>query len=452
MSSDVSVFAQDLSKSYPIYKQPVDRLKQFILPKLRAILSLNKKNYFNDFQALDKISFEIRKGETVGIIGRNGSGKSTLLQLICGTLSPSTGNVEVYGRVAAILELGSGFNLEFTGRENVYMNGAVYGLNKEDINTRMHEIEAFADIGEFIDQPVKMYSSGMHVRLAFAVIANVDADILIIDEALAVGDAVFMQKCMRFLRKFKEKGTLVFVSHDISSVINLCERAIWLDHGKSKMIGASKEVAEAYLKYTLQEVYGHEAQLEELNIRSNTQRPSDDSLSSEIIESTALDYCSEAFFIKNISHSGGWKTGVAEIISVRIEKTEDNSSDIFLGGEKVILIINAKAYKDIYNPILGFLLKDRLGQDLFGENTLPFTDTNPHPVSAGEVFTGKFSFRLPMLPNGQYAVTATVSEGTLENHIHHHWLHEAILVNVLSSKIRWGLVGINFSNVEMIRK
>ena len=182
-----------------------------------------------DFYALRDISFDVSRGETVGIIGRNGSGKSTLLQIIAGTLSPSEGQVSVRGRVAALLELGAGFNPDYTGRENAYLNAQLLGLSKSQVDERFEDIAAFADIGEFIDQPVKVYSSGMYVRLAFAVVAHVDADVLIIDEALAVGDAFFTQKCMRFLRSFMSRGTVLFVSHDTGSVRNLCNRAIWLE-------------------------------------------------------------------------------------------------------------------------------------------------------------------------------------------------------------------------------
>jgi len=202
MCSDFVIKVEDLSKCYQIYDQPGDRLKQFLFPRLQDALGMHPRAYFHEFWALRSASFEVKKGETVGIIGRNGSGKSTLLQLICGTLAPSSGSIETKGRIAALLELGSGFNPEFTGRENVYMNAAVLGLGKNEIDACFDDIVAFADIGEFIEEPVKSYSSGMMVRLAFAVIAHVDADILIIDEALAVGDAFFTQKCMRFLRNF----------------------------------------------------------------------------------------------------------------------------------------------------------------------------------------------------------------------------------------------------------
>jgi lipopolysaccharide transport system ATP-binding protein len=210
-SSDIAIRVQGLSKRYEIYTKPSDRLKQFVLPLLQRLTGKASKQYFREFWALKDVSFEVRKGQTVGIIGRNGSGKSTLLQMICGTITPTTGSIQTNGRVAALLELGSGFNPEFTGRENIYMNASVLGLNSSEIDIRFNDIVDFADIGDFVEQPVKTYSSGMMVRLAFAVIAHVDADILVVDEALSVGDAFFAQKCMRFLRKFMETGTVLFV-------------------------------------------------------------------------------------------------------------------------------------------------------------------------------------------------------------------------------------------------
>ena len=202
------------------------------------------------------VSFDVRRGEVVGIIGRNGSGKSTLLQLVCGTLTPSAGQVVAKGRVAALLELGAGFNPEFTGRENVYLNGAIMGLTTAEIDARYARIVEFADIGDFLDQPLKTYSTGMVVRLAFAVIAHVDADVLVIDEALAVGDAFFVQKCMRFLREFMKRGTILFVSHDIGAIVNLCHRALWLHKGEVMLDGSPKDVTEAYLQHLAEDAYG----------------------------------------------------------------------------------------------------------------------------------------------------------------------------------------------------
>lgn len=452
MSDDIAIKVEGLSKCYQIYDQPRDRLKQFVLPRLQRLAGQTLKQYFREFWALKDVSFEVKKGETVGIIGRNGSGKSTLLQMICGTLNPTSGSIQTNGRIAALLELGSGFNPEFTGRENVYMNAAVLGLSNEEIDARFDDIAAFADIGDFMAQPVKTYSSGMTVRLAFSVIAHVDAEILVIDEALAVGDAVFTQKCMRFLRKFKEEGTLIFVSHDMGSVLNLCERVVWLHHGQLRQLGNSKEIAEAYLHYTLQEVYGQQAQLQELDASSVSQDVPDGApkpVSLDANDGSMIDYGARMRVTENLSEANGWKTGAGEILSVSLEHLIPQPNDVFCGGEKVRMVITAKAYQDMDRPILGFLVRDRLGQDLFGENTLPFTDLNPRPVAAGATFLSEYVFRLPMLPNGQYAVMASLADGDLHTNVQHHWLHDALIINVSSSKVRWGLVGVSFEKVEL---
>ncbi|HWQ14792.1 MAG TPA: ABC transporter ATP-binding protein [Roseiflexaceae bacterium] len=238
---DAAISVRDVGKMYRIYDRPQDRLKQMLMWRFG-------RHYGREFWALRDISFEVRRGETVGIIGRNGSGKSTLLQIIAGTLAPSTGEVQVRGRVAALLELGSGFNPEFTGRENVYLNGAILGMSEAEIDARFESIAAFADIGEFIDQPVKLYSSGMVVRLAFAVQAHVDPEVLIVDEALAVGDMFFQAKCMACMRRLIDDGvTVLFVSHDIGAVKSLCRRALLLDRGRLQLDGAASSVAEAYM-------------------------------------------------------------------------------------------------------------------------------------------------------------------------------------------------------------
>jgi lipopolysaccharide transport system ATP-binding protein len=232
MSSEIAIKVENLSKCYQIYEQPRDRLKQFVLPYFQRMIGLQSSQYFREFWALKDVSFEVKKGEIVGIIGRNGSGKSTLLQMICGTLNPTSGSIQTHGRIAALLELGSGFNPEFTGRENVYMNGAVLGLSRDEIDQRFDDIAAFADIGDFIERPVKTYSSGMMVRLAFSVAINVAPDILIIDEALAVGDGAFQLKCMTWLKALQEIGTtILFVSHDLDSIGRLCASAHILERG-----------------------------------------------------------------------------------------------------------------------------------------------------------------------------------------------------------------------------
>lgn len=246
MSSETMIRVESLGKCYHIYDKPQDRLKQSLWG--------GRKKFYREFWALRDVSFEVGRGETVGIIGRNGSGKSTLLQLIAGTLAPTAGTTELKGRVAALLELGSGFNLDFTGRENVYLNGAILGLSRDYIEARFGEIERFADIGDFIDQPVKTYSTGMIVRLAFSVSINVEPDVLIVDEALAVGDMAFQYKCMERLDRLTKSGvTLLFVSHDLAQVKAFCSRAIYLSHGQVRGTGAASDMAELYMMDTREE-------------------------------------------------------------------------------------------------------------------------------------------------------------------------------------------------------
>ncbi|WP_417385607.1 ABC transporter ATP-binding protein [Gimesia sp.] len=455
LNQETAIQLDQVCKSFQIYDKPHHRLLQGLFR--------GKKQYFREFVALNDISFEIRRGQTVGIIGRNGAGKSTLLQIICGTMSPTSGSVEVNGRVAALLELGSGFNPEFSGRENVYLNGSILGLTREEIDERFDKIEEFAGIGDYIDQPVKTYSSGMYVRLAFAVIAHVDADVLIIDEALAVGDAIFTQKCMRFIRSFKKTGTLIFVSHDMNSVLNLCEEVVWLSEGKVRTRGEAKQVAEEYLQYTLQEVYSDDTLL-----TSTTKNTSKKKKINKVVETVSVSheysrsinsegnsvtsYESEAVVVNNLDESCGWETGDGEIIDVSLEELHESTGTSLKGGEMVQMLVTAVAHKSMENPILGFLVRDRLGQDLFGENTLPQTQKEPFSVEAGETFSASFIFKLPMLPNGQYTVMISFADGDLVNNVQHHLLHDALVITVSSSAIRWGLVGIEFDEISLRKK
>jgi len=243
MSSEFSIEVNGVSKAFPIYAKPHHRLMQMLSP------AASKSRWYRQFQALRNINFHVRRGETLGVVGRNGSGKSTLLQIICGTLAPSSGSLQVAGRIAALLELGAGFNPEFTGRENVYLNATVLGLSQKEIEQRLDGILAFADIGEFVDQPVKSYSSGMYVRLAFAVAINVTPDILVVDEALSVGDEAFQRKCFARIQQMKDAGaTILFVSHSASTVTELCDRAILLDRGELLAEGPPKFVVSRYHK------------------------------------------------------------------------------------------------------------------------------------------------------------------------------------------------------------
>jgi lipopolysaccharide transport system ATP-binding protein len=247
MSNNIAIRVQNLSKCYHLYEAPRDRLKQFILPGLRRMAGKAEKQYFREFWALKDVSFEVKKGEVLGIVGRNGAGKSTLLQILCGTLTPTAGTVETNGRIAALLELGAGFNPEFTGRENVFMSAAIMGLSQEEIAARFEDIVEFSGIRDFIDQPVKTYSSGMYVRLAFSIAISVDPDILIVDEALSVGDGEFSRKSFDRIMALKEQNkTILFCSHSLYQVEALCNRAVWLNHGAIAAEGMPAEVVIAY--------------------------------------------------------------------------------------------------------------------------------------------------------------------------------------------------------------
>ncbi|MDY4294404.1 MULTISPECIES: ABC transporter ATP-binding protein [unclassified Xanthomonas] len=441
-TSDLAIRVSDVTKCFQVYMQPQDRLKQALLPRLWRFLDRPlDKDYYSEFWALKGVNFDVRRGDTVGVIGRNGSGKSTLLQIICGTLQPTSGEVAVRGRVAALLELGAGFNPEFTGRENVYMSASILGLSREQVDQKYEDIVAFADIGDFLDQPVKTYSSGMYVRLAFAVIAHVDADILVIDEALAVGDAIFVQKCMRFLRKFRENGTLLFVSHDTSSVLNFCQSAVWLDRGQMRMHGTAQETCNAYIEYCAQEVYGDTVKLESRQTggAAAARAPSLPSIEKDL----------KVQLFDNVAHSDGWQSGVASIDSVVLCNEQGESVTAFAGGEHVVLKIRAIAHEALQSPLIGFFVKDRLGQSLFGEHT--YTHVQPMAVEAQTGLEASFRFTLPLLPNGEYSMTVSIADGDPYAHTQHCWLHDAVLIQVSSPKLRYGLVGIPFEEVTMKR-
>ncbi|EPH2542324.1 ABC transporter ATP-binding protein, partial [Serratia marcescens] len=359
------IHVNNISKVFRIYDKPKDRAIEFFANVPRKILGLSRVKRHKEFHSLNNISLTINKGETIGIVGANGAGKSTLLQIICGTLTPTSGNVSVNGRVAALLELGAGFNPDFTGKENIFISASIMGLNDEQIKECYESIVEFSEIGEFIDRPVKTYSSGMFVRLAFSIIAHVDADILIVDEALSVGDAFFVQKCMRFLRAFMEKGTVLFVSHDTASIVNLCDRAVWIERGEKKMDGSAKDVSEAYLAALFKQ-------------NNRTVEKSDKTattvadviykdMRADFINGSNLRNDIELFSFNDASKQFG--EGGAEITDVNLENTREEPLSWVVGGEDVKLRIKVKCLKSMYSPIVGFYIKDRLGQTLFGDNT-----------------------------------------------------------------------------------
>jgi lipopolysaccharide transport system ATP-binding protein len=453
---DRAIVVDGVGKCYQIYERPQDRLKQALVPRLARLMGLRHSNYFRDFWALRDVSLTVARGETVGIIGRNGSGKSTLLQIVCGTLTPTHGNVAISGRIGALLELGSGFNPEFTGRENVYMNGTVLGMDTTEIDAKYDAIVAFADIGDFIDQPVKTYSSGMYVRLAFAVIAHADADILVIDEALSVGDVFFGQKCMRFLRDFQKHGTVLFVSHDAGAVINLCDRVVWMDDGRVAMDGPAKTVCEAYLAST----YGHRSNRiaapsaettaslpDDLADVEDAQR-SDHAASGSDDFDPALDQSRMRVF-RFDPERAGFGDGGATMLSVRLESSDSRPLVQLSGGEIVRLIVQAQANRDIPRPIVGFLLKDRLGQHLFGTNTCIGDDSSVPAIAKGRTIEAIFEFRMPYLPPGHYTIDVAIADGNALEHVQAVWVYDALVLESICETRSTGLVGIPYRAIAL---
>lgn len=442
--SDVAIRLENVSKCYHIFNNPHDRLMQMLFGKW--------KKYHTEFWAVQPLSLEIKKGETVALIGRNGSGKSTVLQMICGTLNATTGSIQINGRVAALLELGSGFNPEFSGRENVYLNAAMLGLTEKEIDERYDAIVEFADIGSFIDQPVKTYSSGMYVRLAFAVVAHVNADILVIDEALAVGDAVFTQKCMRFLRRFQETGTVLFVSHDMGAVISLCDRAHWLDQGVLRQSGTPKDIGAAYLAATYESQQGASVSRSKKAPKREAEVPAPRPLRDmrlDFINQTPFRNDIQLFSFREDAESFG-KGGIT-IENVMLCDLDEQQLQWVVGGENVALHVRCVAHQDAFSPIVGFFIKDRLGQVLFGDNTYLSYMEDPLVVPSGEDFTAVFQFQMPLLPKGDYSINVAVAEGNQEDHVQHHWIHEAMVFRSTSTSITQGLVGIPMNSITLKR-
>jgi lipopolysaccharide transport system ATP-binding protein len=449
MSSDeIAIKVSGLSKRYEIYDHPRDRLKQFILPRLARMFGKKPKQFFRDFWALKDISFEVKRGETLGIIGKNGSGKSTLLQLLCGTLSPTAGSIQINGRVAAILELGSGFNPEFTGRENIFLSASIYGLSNKEIVERLQEIIQFADIGDFIDQPAKTYSSGMLVRLAFAVIAHVDADVLVVDEALAVGDAFFTQKCMRFMREFMKIGTVVLVSHDTNAVKSLCEKVLWINESQIKKIGQAKNVCESYLEDFF-------ISTQAIDSNKTLILKKEDQI--ELIGDQRLQYVNlsnlrndlEIFSFNSLANSVGH--GGAVITSVLLYGEDEKPLAWAVGGEIVTLQILCEALLPLDKPIMGFFVKDALGQNLFGDNTYLSYADKELAVEAGNELIARFTFQMPILPPGEYSICVAIANGTQESHEHQQWIHDAVIFKSHASSVSSGLVGVPMHSVELRR-
>ncbi|MEI7993671.1 MAG: ABC transporter ATP-binding protein [Methylococcaceae bacterium] len=425
--TDIVIDVRNLSKRYEIYTTPRDRLKQLVLPRLhqavnRAGVALRiakhrtPPHYFREFWALKNVSFQVRRGETFGIIGRNGSGKSTLLQILAGTLAQTSGEVSVKGRIAALLELGSGFNPDYTGRENVFLNARILGLTQKEIEARYDQIVDFADIGEFIDQPVKTYSSGMFVRLAFAVQAHIDASIVIIDEALAVGDVFFRQKCYARLEQLRESGAaILLVSHSMPEIEQYCERAILLDHGTQRFIGPSSDAAKHY--YLL-----HQAGKRVVD-RQPTQtasRPASDSCSLVIVRPPQ-----EAFI--DLSNKSQVSNGQARCIGIALCNEAGQPWNNFRQGDLAVFYSEYLLTEDIGVPICGILIKNDRGVIVHGKNSWQIENDVPETLGAGskvvcrheiklDIGLGEYLFEIGLvsISNNIWADRADISHEEME--------------------------------------
>jgi ABC-type polysaccharide/polyol phosphate transport system ATPase subunit len=395
-----------VSKSYSIYSSPGDRLKE--------LLTLNRRRYHRDFWALRDVSFEVRRGETFCIIGENGSGKSTLLQLVAGILQPTSGTVHVGGRVSALLELGSGFNPEFSGRDNVYLNGAILGFSAREMDRKYRDIMDFAEIGDFIHQPVKTYSSGMAVRLAFAVAIHVDPDILLVDEALAVGDIYFRQRCMRKVHELRARGvTILFVSHATGDVKALGDRALWLDRGCVREIGATDKVVSKYLAAMAQKdsayIAGHEP---ESSRRSDAAQP----------KTTRR--------IPNVDHRFG--DGRAEIVGIEVLNEVFEPISSLEPDSAIVVRITAAAKSEILRPIIGFMFRNHLGMDFAGTNTAR-EGCDLALMLPGDEITVDFHVEVPELYASTFSFSPAIAEGTLDEYSICDWIDNAIALPMMRS-------------------
>jgi lipopolysaccharide transport system ATP-binding protein len=383
-----------VSKRFEIYDNPRNQLKQFILPRLQGMLGVQQRKYYHDFVALNDISLEVRKGESCGIVGLNGSGKSTLLQIITGTLTPSSGTVATQGRIAALLELGSGFNPDFTGRENVYMNGAVLGFSKSQIDAKIEDIMSFADIGEHIDQALSTYSSGMQMRVAFAVATAFDPDILIVDEALAVGDAYFQQKCFQRIEKFKcAGGTLLFVSHDANTVKHLCDKAILLCQGKLVSYGKPRDVIDLY-----QGMVAQRTDLGESAVEVKQPPPSHDVEVLDIIKNGTAWQKASTVTTNND----------AELVDFQILDSEDRRIRHIKSEEELVVQFKVRLNKDFERPAFGIIIRDRIGRSIFETSTYAMGKAD-QAIAKGSAVVLRFGF-IFNLKAGQYSFSIGVAE------------------------------------------
>lgn len=433
---EYAIQVQDVSKIYRLYEKPIDRLKES--------LSLTHKSYHRDFFALSNISFQVKKGETVGIIGTNGSGKSTILKIITGVLTPTTGNVRVSGVISALLELGAGFNMDYTGIENVYMNGTMMGFTRSQMDEKLPEILEFADIGDFVYQPVKTYSSGMFVRLAFALAINVEPEILIVDEALSVGDVFFQSKCYRRMEEIRKQGTtILMVTHDMGSVIKYCDRVVLLNKGHYVAEGPAGKMVDLYKKILANQMDALEEELAEMNDFSGGM-DGQEVLSEDKNQGLMKDKIS---INPNRTEYGN---GKAEIYDLGLFDERGNLTNLLLKGEYFEIKERIRFFDTIQAPIFTYTIKDKKGADLTGTNTM-FEGADVKPVGQGDEY--EVTFRQKMtLQGGEYLLSMSCTGFEQGEHTVYHRLYDIASITVISNKNTVGIYDMESEVETVLRK
>ena len=431
---DIAIRVSDVSKLYKLYDRPSDRLKE--------ALGLTRKKLYREHYALHHVSFDVHRGETVGIIGTNGAGKSTVLKIITGVLNPTEGKVDIHGRISALLELGAGFNGEYSGVENVYLNGTMNGFSKEEIDARLQDILDFADIGDFVYQPVKTYSSGMFVRLAFAVAINIDPEILIVDEALSVGDVFFQAKCYKKFEEFKAEGkTILFVSHDLSSISKYCDRVVLLDHGTKKAEGPAQKMVDLYKKLLV----GID------DTASNT----DDQI--QIFDTGEENTGRQMSSIESITAGpteGTWKSrmeinpkideygnGMANIIDFAVVDENGMVTNTLRKGSRFQIKSKVKFETEIRDPIFTYTFKTVKGMDITGTNTM-FEGKTPGTVKKGDIWVATFTQEMN-LQGGQYLLSISCTGYQGDNFTVYHRMYDVVNITVVSDKDTVGFYDMN---------
>ncbi len=410
MENEIAIRVSHLDKIYKLYNKPTDRLRE-------SLGLCGKKRLSKDHYALKDVSFEVKKGETVGIIGTNGSGKSTILKIITGVLSPSSGTVDIKGRISALLELGAGFNQEFTGIENIYLNGTMIGFSKAEIDEKLQDILDFADIGDFVYQKTKTYSSGMFVRLAFAVAINIDPEILIVDEALSVGDVFFQNKCYHKFEEFKAQGkTILFVSHDLSSISKYCDRVVLLEHGVKLGEGGTKEMIDMYKKVLVHQL--------------------DDSAMENAAKSNALDSGKKGGLWKSNMvvnpDADIYGSGLAEITDFCVVDNSGNITNTIIKGDNFSVKVKVKFFKHISEPIIAVSVKSRMGVEITGTNTM-FEKLSTGEPENGDEITVTFSQKMS-LQGGEYLISLGCTGYMDGDFTVYHRMYDIFSIQVISSK------------------